>query len=133
MNNRSQNDETNVLSESQTVRGKTFGWFARGEWPGWLTLLVLIFLPSAVHAAATNNVDLSEVPLEQLLNMDVTILRGHDTLSKTPAAISIVTADDIRRSGAMNIPEALRQVPGMQVAQLDSSEWAISARGFNDE
>ena len=95
----------------------------------------MIFLPAAAHAAAgaaTNNVDLSEVPLEQLLNMDVTILRGHDTLSKTPAAISIVTADDIRRSGAMSIPEALRQVPGMDVAQVNSSAWSVSARGFND-
>jgi iron complex outermembrane recepter protein len=109
------------------------GWFRRGEWPGFLAILVMILLPAAAHASGTNNVDLSEVPLEQLLNMDVTILRGHDTLSKIPAAISVVTSDDIRRSGAMNIPEALRQVPGMDVAQLDSSEWGVSARGFNDE
>ncbi|HEY2083117.1 MAG TPA: TonB-dependent receptor plug domain-containing protein, partial [Verrucomicrobiae bacterium] len=84
------------------------------------------------QAVTSTNIDLSEVPLEQLLKMDVTILKGHGTLSQTPAAISIVTSDDIRRSGAMSIPEALRQVPGMEVAQVDASQWAVSARGFND-
>src|SRR6185503_13518983 len=119
MNNWSQNDKTDVLFDSQTLRDKAFGWFSIGEWQAFVAFLVMIFVPAAAHGAAatTNSVDLSQLPLEQLLNMDVTILRGHETLSKTPAAISIVTADDIRRSGAMNIPEALRQVPGMQVAQ----------------
>jgi len=99
-----------------------------------LVLTVVLFLSTTTtsRAGTTTNLDLSEVPLEQLLNMDVTILRGHDTLSKIPAAISVVTSDDIRRSGAMSIPEALRQVPGMEVARVDASEWAVSARGFND-
>src|SRR6185312_7037176 len=135
MNKWSQNDEVDVLPDSQSVKDRTLGWFTNGEWRRLIAFLFMIFLPAAAHAAAgaaTNNVDLSEVPLEQLLNMDVTILRGHDTLSKTPAAISIVTADDIRRSGAMSIPEALRQVPGMDVAQVNSSAWSVSARGFND-
>jgi iron complex outermembrane receptor protein len=97
------------------------------------TLAALLSVGNArAQTAATTNVDVSELPLEQLLKMDVTILKGHEPLSQTPAAISIVTSDDIRRSGAMNIPEALRQVPGMEVAQVDASEWAVSARGFND-
>jgi len=127
------NNEKDVRTDFQKARAKAFGWPTPGEWRAILAILLMPLLPAAAHAASTNNVDLSEVPLEQLLNMDVTILRGHDTLSKTPAAISVVTADDIRRSGAMNIPEALRQVPGMEVAQVNSSEWAVSARGFNDE
>ena len=45
----------------------------------------------------------------------------------------MVTAEDIKRSGAQNIPEALRLVPGLDVAQIDSAQWAVSARGFNDE
>ena len=45
----------------------------------------------------------------------------------------MVTQDDIKRSGARNIPEALRLVPGLDVAQIDASEWAVSARGFNDQ
>ena len=133
MNKRLENDGINVPADSQALRNKPPGRFSLREWRGFAAILAMTFLPAAAtHAAGTNNVDLSEVPLEQLLNMDVTILRGHDTLSKTPAAISVVTSDDIRRSGAMNIPEALRQVPGMEVAQVNSSQWAVSARGFND-
>lgn len=52
--------------------------------------------------------------------------------SKSPASIYTVTADDIRQSGATNIPDALRIVPGVQVAQIGSSKWAVSIRGFND-
>src|SRR5579872_3194276 len=88
---------------------------AGGVRPRPLVAIFLLFLWAGVtslQADTTNsttraaaNVDLTQVPLEQLLNMKVTILRGHDTLSKTPAAISIVTSDDIRRSGAMSIPE----------------------------
>lgn len=51
---------------------------------------------------------------------------------ESPAALSVIQADDIRRSGALTIQDALRLVPGMEVGRLDSSEWAISARGFND-
>src|SRR5205085_479632 len=50
----------------------------------------------------------------------------------SPAAISVITEEDIRRSGVTTIQEALRLVPGMEVARLDASEWAVSARGFND-
>jgi iron complex outermembrane receptor protein len=128
MNKWSQIAKPNVFADCKAISGKTSHWL----WRGAFAALAAICLPAAVRASTTNSVDLSELPLEQLLNMDVTILRGHDTLSKIPAAISVVTADDIRRNGAMNIPEALRQVPGLDVAQLNSSEWAVSARGFND-
>src|SRR5258708_31604599 len=50
----------------------------------------------------------------------------------TPAAIQVITGEDIRRSGASSIPEALRLGPNLQVAQLNSQQWAISARGFNN-
>src|SRR3989441_12399997 len=53
-------------------------------------------------------------------------------LPHPPAAISVIREAGIRRSGALSIPEALRLVPGMEAARLDSSQWAISARGFND-
>ncbi|MGA2279337.1 MAG: TonB-dependent receptor [Verrucomicrobiota bacterium] len=85
--------------------------------------------------AATNAElsDLSSLSIEQLMNLKVSILGSSETVSRTPAAVSVVTQDDIKRSGARNIPEALRLVPGLEVAQIDSSEWAVSARGFNDQ
>jgi iron complex outermembrane recepter protein len=85
--------------------------------------------------AATNNTDLSklaDMDINQLMQVKVSILGPSESVSQTPAAVSVVTQDDIQRSGAMNIPEALRSVPGMDVAQVDSSQWAVSARGFND-
>lgn len=76
---------------------------------------------------------LSSMSIEQLMNIKVSILGPSETVLQTPAAVSVVTQDDIKRSGARNIPEALRLVPGLDVAQIDSSEWAVSARGFNDQ
>ena len=77
--------------------------------------------------------DLTELPIETLLGIEVTSVARHsEKLSQSPAAISVITEDDIRRSGALSIPEALRLVPGMEAARLDSSQWAVSARGFND-
>jgi iron complex outermembrane receptor protein len=135
MNKHEPRKKTAVLSDLQPVaywicvclRGQG----GRQAQMAFITIFFLFFAVAS-HASTSTNIDLSEVPLEQLLQMDVTILKGHDTLSKTPAAISIVTSDDIRRSGAMSIPEALRQVPGMEAARVDASEWAVSVRGFND-
>ncbi len=82
----------------------------------------------------TNQMErLTGMTLDDLLNQDVTsVAKKSEKLSKSPAAISVLTQDDIQRSGATSIPEALRLVPGMDVAQVDSQQWAVSARGFND-
>ena len=90
---------------------------------------------AAGEMAATNTElsVLSSMSIEQLMDIKVSILGPSETVSQTPAAVSVVTQDDIKRSGARNIPEALRLVPGLDVAQIDSSEWAVSARGFNDQ
>jgi iron complex outermembrane receptor protein len=70
--------------------------------------------------------------MEQLVNMDVSsVARREQKLYKTPAAVFVITRDDIQRSGADNIPEVLRMVPGLQVAQAQANLWAVSARGFN--
>ncbi len=55
-----------------------------------------------------------------------------ETLFDTPAAAYIITNEDIRRSGANSVAEALRMVPGISVARVDSSKWAVAARGFNN-
>ena len=66
------------------------------------------------------------------MNIDVTsVSRKEQKVSQTAAAVFVITKDDIRRSGALNIPDLLRMVPGMDVAQDSPSSWAISARGFN--
>ncbi|MDH5458688.1 MAG: TonB-dependent receptor plug domain-containing protein, partial [Nitrospinota bacterium] len=76
--------------------------------------------------------DLTRLTLEQLMDIQVTsVSKGEEDFSKAASAIFVLTQEDIRRSGVNTIPEALRMVPGVQVAQIDSSTWAISARGFN--
>ncbi len=70
--------------------------------------------------------------LEQLGNIEVTtVSKEPKEVWKTPAAIYVITQDDIRRSGATNIPEALRLAPGVEVARITSGEYAIGIRGFN--
>lgn len=56
--------------------------------------------------------------------------KGEDPFD-TPSAIYVISQEDIRNSGVTSVPEALRMVPGLQVAQIDSHSWAISSRGFN--
>ena len=84
--------------------------------------------------AATNSVpEAADLSLEQLINIKVTSVSKEETsLNESPAAINVVTQDDIRRHGLVSIPDALRLVPGMDVAQVNSSTWAISARGFDE-
>ncbi|MCI0684852.1 MAG: TonB-dependent receptor [Gemmataceae bacterium] len=61
-----------------------------------------------------------------------TVSRQESTVAQSPAAIFVITQDMIRRSGATSIPEVLRMAPGLQVARIDSSRWAITARGFSE-
>ena len=76
--------------------------------------------------------DLTRLTLEELMDIQVTsVSKGEEDFFKAASAIFVITQEDLRRSGVNTIPEALRMVPGVQVAQIDSSTWAISARGFN--
>src|SRR5688500_10220497 len=75
---------------------------------------------------------LKTLPLEELLNTEVTsVSRRPERLLDAPSAVQVITSEDIRRSGATSLPEALRLAPNLHVAQIDSRQWAISARGFN--
>ena len=66
------------------------------------------------------------------MNMQVTsVSKRTQKVADAAAAIFVITQEDIRRSGATSIPEALRLVPGVQVARIDENKWAISSRGFN--
>ena len=83
-------------------------------------------------AALSSPGELKKMSLEELLNIEVTtVSKRPEKLTESASAIQVITQDDIRRSGATSIPEALRLAPNLQVAQVDSSQWAISARGFN--
>jgi iron complex outermembrane recepter protein len=78
--------------------------------------------------------DLTALQIEDLMNVDVTSAsKKEQKLSKVPAAIFVITKEDIRRSGATDIPDLLRMVPGLDVAQVNPGVWAISARGFNGQ
>ena len=76
--------------------------------------------------------DFSQMSLEDLSNIEVTsVSRQPERILDAPAAITVITSEDIRRSGATSIPEALRLADNLTVAQKNSHDWAISARGFN--
>src|SRR3989442_2383054 len=75
---------------------------------------------------------LKKLSIEQLMNLEVTsVSRRPERLAQAASAIQVITQQDIRRSGASSLPEALRLVTNLQVAQINSRDWAISARGFN--
>ncbi len=74
---------------------------------------------------------LKQLSLEQLGNIKVTTAqRAPEQVRKTSAAIYVITQEDIERSGATTIPEALRLAPGVEVARIDSNKWSIGIRGF---
>lgn len=76
----------------------------------------------------------ASLDIEQLMQIQVTSVAGVESgWFETPAALHVLTGEDIRRAGHQSIPEALRLVPGMHVARLESGTWAISARGFTSE
>jgi iron complex outermembrane receptor protein len=75
---------------------------------------------------------LKQLSIEELMNLDVTsVSKQAEPYGRAPAAIEVITQDQIRRSGASSIPEALRLADNLDVAQQNSHDWAISARGFN--
>jgi iron complex outermembrane recepter protein len=76
--------------------------------------------------------ELKRLSVDELMNVEVTsVAREPQKLLRAPASIQVITAEDIRRSGATSLPEALRLADNLQVAQVNSHDWAISARGFN--
>ncbi len=101
-----------------------------------LTTLLLIFISGTASGEdfdPSSNTDLTELSLEELMSVEVTsVSKKKQKLSESAAAIFVITQEDIRRSGVTSIPEALRMVPGIQVARSSNNQWNISARGFNE-
>lgn len=97
-----------------------------------LGILLLLAAISPGALAQEKQRDLTALSLEDLMNIEVTsVSKKEQKLSQTAAAVFAISAEDIRRSGAKNIPDLLRMVPGMDVAQIDNTMFAVSARGFN--
>src|SRR3981081_3618994 len=96
-----------------------------------VSALLTVSCPVAARAAAQAQ-DLAELSLEELSTIEVTsVSKKREPLADAAAAVALITNEDLRRSGARTIPEALRLVPGLHVAQISSSAWEVSARGFS--
>ncbi|WP_461481300.1 TonB-dependent receptor plug domain-containing protein [Porticoccus sp.] len=97
-------------------------------------LLLLAALPSTGLSLQPSPPvrSLTELSLEELANIEITsVAKKTGSLSKAPASVFVITANDIRRYGANSLPEALRLAPNLLVAQVSGGQYAISARGFN--
>src|SRR5213080_605108 len=106
--------------------------------PGIASLLTCLLLGQAgqAHADTTAQAaaagELKRLSVEELMNVEVTsVAKEPQRLLQAAASIQVITAQDIRRSGATSIPEALRLADNLQVSQINAHDWAISARGFN--
>lgn len=99
---------------------------------GPLIPILLIALVLAVRSAfAAEGPNLLAMGLEELMRVEVvSVARAPQPLDRAPAAVYVITAEDIRRSGATSVAELLREVPGMDVARVDGTTWAVGARGF---
>ena len=76
--------------------------------------------------------DLSHLTLEELADVRITsVSRRPEPVGEAPAAIYVISAEDIRRSGVSSLPEVLRLAPNLQVQRINAADYAISARGFN--
>jgi iron complex outermembrane receptor protein len=96
---------------------------------GALLCLATLVVPAR---SQQNSADLTDQSIEDLMNIEVTsVSKTEQTLSRTASAVFVISPEDIRRSGATNIPDLLRMVPGMDVSQINGNTWAVSARGFN--
>jgi iron complex outermembrane receptor protein len=93
-------------------------------------LLILASLPWAAPALASD--DFLALPLEDLLKIEISSAsRKMQQVQGVAAAVFVISRDDIERSGARTIPEALRLAPGVDVARIGNNRWAVSVRGFN--
>ncbi|HEX5325464.1 MAG TPA: TonB-dependent receptor plug domain-containing protein, partial [Acetobacteraceae bacterium] len=106
-----------------------------GAAPGFgavIGIAACLILAGAHIVRAQSLQELRGLSIDQLGNIDVTsVSRRAEPLSEAAAAIYVITAEDIRRSGAITLTEALRLAPNLEVARQDALNYAISARGFN--
>lgn len=101
----------------------------------WILLWIILIVVHRVDAqeiSGDNPSILKHLSMEELMNVEVTsVSKRPEKLLEVASAIQVITQEDIYRSGATCLPEALRLAPNLQVAQLSSQHWIIGARGFN--
>src|ERR1700692_2028628 len=97
-----------------------------------LASFMTVFLAANGAAQSQQSVpDVTALSMEDLMNIQVTsVSKRTQKVADAAAAIFVITQEDLRRSGATSIPEALRLVPGLEVARIDENKWAIGSRGF---
>ena len=134
----------NMRIPSVAVRKDANGSAAEiGVWCGMtfverVVLLVFVVLAGLINQGfadpqedQANGEPLKQLSLAELGNVEVTTTsKEPEEVWKTPAAVFVITEEDIRRSGATSIPEVLRLAPGVEVAQVDSDHWSVGIRGF---
>jgi len=102
-----------------------------------ILVMALSLLAAAARADTTvepvrEPKELKRLSLDELFNLEVTSAsKSPEPISRTAAAIQVITNEEVHRSGATSIPEALRLAPNLDVAQVNAHDWAISPRGFN--
>ncbi len=96
-------------------------------------LVLAASLPGRAQVTLPSSSELKKFSVDQLMDLEVTSVSKHpEKLFEAASAIQVITNEDIRRSGANSLPEALRLASNLEVAQIDSRQWAITARGFNN-
>src|SRR4030081_1633541 len=100
---------------------------------GWISAAAFLAVTIArADEAADSTAELKKLSVEELMDLEVTsVSKRPEKLSGTASAIQLITGEEIRESGVQSFPEALRLADNLQVAQKNSHDWAISARGFN--
>ena len=97
-----------------------------------LSFFIAFFMMFSSVTLADNGQQLSELDIEELMEVEVvTASRRAEPLSQVAGSVTVVTEEDIFRSGATNIPEVLKLVAGVHVSQRDTDKWAVGVRGFN--
>jgi iron complex outermembrane receptor protein len=97
-----------------------------------LVVALLGLLAAPLHAADPPAESLADLSLEQLGSIEITsVSKRSERVLDAPASVFVITSEDIRRSGATILPEALRLAPNLLVAQVSTGGYSISARGFN--
>lgn len=120
-----------IFPSVQSIRSRRFlKWF----WIAPCCALWVGTLPGQVREPPLPSASvLKKMSLDELMDIQVTsVSKRPEKLSNSASAIQVITGDDVRRAGSTSVPEALRLASNLEVAQVDSRQWAISARGFNN-